>query len=1111
MEDGSIQQVDRDELLTALFALRKDLCRKGFDPGLQRVMAAHELLLEMAARGGPVNPAEWEGWLAPLFCSEAKQQDQFKEIFQRWIDRHREIFVGRQRLEPVSTPGTGRAVTDETIEPEGRKGDQSGRAEEKPARSRRIQQQVAAGAGLLLLTLFTGILWLDRTAEFRITGNVFDTVNKSPLSGAVVRVTGQAEVQSGPDGHYETVLKVSNYRLLKSLELEITATNSGYVDKTERRTLNRLNNRETQITFDFALQKIAAVNPLEPDKATPGPAPPLTPSPRPLPKTESFLTVWDILLILSPLLLWLLWQILAALIRTWWLERVSSGVPPDLRTVRIEDPTLELFASSQEQRSLVELRRPRPLDLHDLNLPDTVRKTACNAGIFTPTYQRLRLSPEYLLLIDRLGGRDEQARVGEGLLASLLRNGVYVQPYFFQGDPRLCQSIRRDDEQGPSVTLRYLAGRYPDSRLLLYSDVESFYDSTTGHPRPWLGQFDAWSQRALLTPKPPDRWGYREEGLREHQFSLLPVNSDGLRLLGDWLNYGHLPQPEIKPTIGFPPLVADRPERWIDREPPGDDVVAAMLSEVRSYLGEDGFLWLCACAIYPEVIWELTLAHGYWLFAARPEWSDGRAELILRLVRLPWFRHGYMPDWLRVKLVDHLSSPENRKTCNQIRDNLEQLLLTAVKSPDKIVALEIAVPKRETLHERILTHLRRLGMNLYLIRQQRKNMLRDYVFLSFMTGRQANPRSVRLPELVKQILFRDGKSWLGLRPLVMLVFALVMSGVLALDWWTSKLPELDAPMLRVLPFKFINAHESNIYTIAFSPDGRMLATGGEDGTARIWDVSTGQRLATLMGAGNVLSVAFVPTRNRSTGSNQDPGGVNLLATAGSDGVVRIWDVRTGLELRRLVGHTKQIHNLTFSPDGSLLATASDDQTVRLWDPLTGRLVRMMTGYSHEVFAVAFSPDGRRLATGGWNSPVLIRNVETGEIERRLEGHTAVVWSVQFSPDGRSLASAGEDKRIIIWDPLTGEQKRVLSGHFDEIFSVAFAPDGHRIASASNDRTVRLWDPETGQEMFQFQDHSNQVYSVAFSPDGQTLASGSWDKTVRLYRMTTESLHSRQLY
>lgn len=307
----------------------------------------------------------------------------------------------------------------------------------------------------------------------------------------------------------------------------------------------------------------------------------------------------------------------------------------------------------------------------------------------------------------------------------------------------------------------------------------------------------------------------------------------------------------------------------------------------------------------------------------------------------------------------------------------------------------------------------------------------------------------------------------------------------------------------------INAHENNIYTIAYSPDGRRLATGSEDGTARVWDVATGRRLAILRGGGrNILRVAFVPNprptgmgseSNHVSGSKQDSGGGDLLATTGADGLVRIWDLRTELEVQRFAGHTKQIHDLAFSPDGRLLATASDDQTVRLWDPLTGRLIRTMTGYSREVSTVAFSPDGRWLATGGWEAPVLIRSVETGEIVRSLVGHTAQVWSVQFSPDGRSLASAGQDAKIIIWDPLTGVQKRVLSGHFNEIFSVAFAPDGRRIASASNDRTVRLWDPETGQEMFKFQDHSNQVYAVAFAPDGQALASGSWDRTVRFYR------------
>ena len=790
MAIDSIQPEDRDELLVALFGLRKDLCRKGFDPGLQRVIAAHELLLEMAVRGGPINPAEWEGWLAPLFCSDAKQQDQFKEIFRRWIERNREIFAERQRLEP---PGTDKTAPDSSIENMEREDGNPGQAENRSVRRRRILLTVAAGAGILLLAMLAGLLWLRQTGEVRIAGKVSDNTDSSPLSGAVVTVTGLSEVQSGPDGHYETVLKISNYSRLRSPKLQITATTAGYYSappKTE--TLSRFNGRETQITVNFSLQK-RADGPLVPAGSPSGPNPPVpTPPPGPVIKSESVLTVRSILLILSPLLLWAAWQILSAMLRTWWLERVSSGVPPDLRNVPIEDPALELFASPHEQRSMVELRRLRPLDLHDLNLPATVSKTARNAGIFTPTYQRLRSSPEYLLLIDRLGVHDEQARVGEGLLASLVRNGVYVESYFFQGDPRLCQSLTTYDKQRPAVTLRYLAGRYPDSRLLLFSDLESFYDSTTGNPRPWLGQFDAWTQRALLTPKPPDRWGYREDGLREHQFSLLPVNSDGLRLLGDWLNYGQLPEPETSSTVVFPPSVADLPERWLDREQPEGRAVEAMLSEVRSYLGDDGYQWLCACAIYPEVIWELTIAYGYWLFAAQPAWTDNRTELILRLVRLPWFRHSYMPEWLRIRLIDHLAAPENRKTCDQIRDNLEQLLLTAVKSPDKVVTLEIAVPKRETFYKRLRSYLSRLGMKLYFIRQNKQELLRDYVFLSFMTGRQVNPRGVRLPELVKQIFFRDGNPGLGLRPSVMLILAVVTSGILALSWWKSKPPERRA-------------------------------------------------------------------------------------------------------------------------------------------------------------------------------------------------------------------------------------------------------------------------------------------------------------------------------
>ena len=310
---------------------------------------------------------------------------------------------------------------------------------------------------------------------------------------------------------------------------------------------------------------------------------------------------------------------------------------------------------------------------------------------------------------------------------------------------------------------------------------------------------------------------------------------------------------------------------------------------------------------------------------------------------------------------------------------------------------------------------------------------------------------------------------------------------------TLKVWDLDV----LLEPKVIKAHDKNIFTIAFSPDGKRLASGSEVGVVKIWDVATGKPLVTLRDQkDNVLEVAFSPLR---------PGLIDgcppaaLLATTGADGVVRLRETGSWREVRQLKGHTKQVHQLAFSPDGRWLATASDDLTVRIWDPWTGEQLQVMKDYSREVFAVAFSPDGKKLATGGWDAPVLIRNVQTGAIERRLEGHQDRVWSVQFSPDGQTLASAGADKMIILWDVATGRQRHVMRGHYNEIFSLAFSPDGTRIASASNDEKVRLWDPQLGREMYRIDDHTSQVYSVAFSPDGQTLASGSWDRTVRFFR------------
>ena len=223
-----------------------------------------------------------------------------------------------------------------------------------------------------------------------------------------------------------------------------------------------------------------------------------------------------------------------------------------------------------------------------------------------------------------------------------------------------------------------------------------------------------------------------------------------------------------------------------------------------------------------------------------------------------------------------------------------------------------------------------------------------------------------------------------------------------------------------IPTSTLTGHTDNVYSVSFSPDGTLLASGSSDDTIKLWDVATGEEIRTLTGHTNIVySVSFSPDGN-------------TLASGSWDDTIKLWNVDTGKEIRTLTGHTDDVYSVSFSPDGTLLASGSSDDTIKLWDVATGEEIRTLTGHTNIVYSVSFSPDGNTLASGSWDYTIKLWDVDTGEEIRTLTGHTNIVWSVSFSPNHTMLASGSWDYTIKLWGiPLTYTRISITPSPLDD--------------------------------------------------------------------------------
>ncbi|HMI89947.1 MAG TPA: hypothetical protein VK509_01225, partial [Polyangiales bacterium] len=419
-------------------------------------------------------------------------------------------------------------------------------------------------------------------------------------------------------------------------------------------------------------------------------------------------------------------------LRAWYearrfLSRDAGALPDGFETLALgvdvtglADPGLRPLATALRQREAS--------TAEELDVAATVQATARKAGVLTPVRRARRRLPDYLALIERESAHDVQAGVFDHWLEQLRAQDVPLARYFFARDPQ--QLI------APAPYSLQPLGRVQaltrDHRVLIFSDGRHFFSPLNGHPRASVDELQNWPARALFTPEPEALWAGRERALLETGLGVLPATAVGLAASRSvsLLTSGAQPARGVQQRP-LPRFLAERERVWLHADAPAATEIAQLLSHLRAYLGPELYEWLAACALYPQLRWQLTAGLGAQLRDASDQPLLSRPRL-LALARLPFMRASFMPDWLRSALLESLPRPR----LEAARTALRSVLVSAFAPGKQALVLELARRDEGPLLElwrALLAHVRK--------RAPEVDPVHDRVFLKWMSDR----RGIRMP------------------------------------------------------------------------------------------------------------------------------------------------------------------------------------------------------------------------------------------------------------------------------------------------------------------------------------------------------------------------------